>query len=103
MLYLMLDSSKKHYFAKVGFAKNPKERRKQYLTHSPSAIMRSTCPGTTADEANCRKVLSTMGISSMGTEWYLINEEAFNLLYKEGLKALKPKTKSIHFVESYLI
>ena len=102
MLYLMLDSSKKHYFAKVGFAKNPKERRKQYLTHSPSAIMRSTCPGTTADEASCRKNLETMGISINGTEWYIVKEEDFKLLYERGLAALRPKSKSIHFIESNL-
>lgn len=103
MLYLMLDSSKKHYFAKVGFAKNPKDRRKQYLTHSPSAIMRSTCPGTTEDEANCRKVLSSMGLSINGTEWYIVKEEDFKLLYERGLAALRPKSKSIRFVEEHLI
>ena len=62
MLYLMMDKASDGYFVKVGKAKRPKERRKAYATHNPTAIMRSTCAGMDTEERHCHKILEQLGI-----------------------------------------
>ena len=102
MLYLMLDKRGTDYYAKVGLAKSPKERRRNYNTHNPCAIMRSTCAGVCADETRCRQTLALMSITRIGsTEWFKVDEPTFNLLYEKGMEALKPKQRPIHFLEEF--
>lgn len=100
MLYLMLDKRENHYYAKVGLAKRPRERRRAYATHNPCAIMRSTCAGTGNEEAICQNKLSQMSICRIGsTEWYEIDKRTFEYLYTYGMGALRPKQQPIHFIE----
>lgn len=100
MLYLMLDKREKQYYAKVGLAKRPKERRRAYATHNPCAIMRSTCAGTGNEETICQSKLSQMSIARIGsTEWYEVDKQTFEYLYTYGMGALRPKQQPIHFIE----
>lgn len=102
MLYLMLDKRGGQYYAKVGLAQRPKERRKSYATHNPCAIMRSTCAGVAHDEITCRNELARMSKGRINsTEWYEVDEQTFNLLYSKGMGALKSKQKPIHFIEKF--
>ena len=102
MLYLMLDKRNNQFFAKVGLAKRPKERRRAYSTHNPCAIMRSTCAGTGAEELRCREVLGRYSLRRLGsTEWFEVDEKTFNLLYKKGMGLLRPNQKPIHFLETF--
>lgn len=102
MLYLMLDKSETKYFAKVGLARKPTVRRRQYLTHNPCAIMRSTCAGMANEEFNCRTALSKMSIGRVrSTEWYEVDKEVFEKLYNQGMGVLRPKQKPIHFLEEF--
>lgn len=100
MLYLMLDKRENHYYAKVGLAKKPRERRRAYATHNPCAIMRSTCAGTGNEEVICQNNLSRMSICRIkSTEWYEIDKQTFEYLYTYGMGALRPKQQPIHFIE----
>ena len=46
MLYLMMDKTDKEYLVKVGFSHGGTgQRRKQYYSYNPRAIMRSSCAG----------------------------------------------------------
>lgn len=100
MLYLMLDKREGHFYAKVGLAKRPKERRRTYATHNPCAIMRSTCAGTGNEEMLCQIRLSQMSISRIGaTEWFEVDKQTFDILYQSGMGALRPKQQPIHFIE----
>lgn len=100
MLYLMLDKRENQYYAKVGLAKRPRERRRAYATHNPCAIMRSTCAGMGNEEAICQNKLSQMSICRIGsTEWYEVDKRTFEYLYTYGMGALRPKQQPIHFVE----
>ena len=102
MLYLMLDKRGTDYYAKVGLAQSPKTRRRNYSTHNPCAIMRSTCAGVGKDEVRCRQNLALMSITRIGsTEWFKVDEPTFNLLYEKGMGALKPKQRPIHFLEEF--
>lgn len=102
MLYLMLDKRNNQFFAKVGMAKRPSERRRAYSTHNPCAIMRSTCAGTGNEENLCRSALSKRSIRRIGsTEWFEVTEEVFTLLYENGMGFLRPKQKPIHFLEKF--
>ena len=100
MLYLMLDKRENHYYAKVGLAKKPRERRRAYATHNPCAIMRSTCAGMGNEEVICQNKLSRMSICRIkSTEWYEIDKKTFEYLYTYGMGALRPKQQPIHFIE----
>ena len=100
MLYLMLDKRENHYYAKVGLAKKPRERRRAYATHNPCAIMRSTCAGMGNEEVICQNKLSQMSICRIkSTEWYEIDKQTFEYLYTYGMGALRPKQQPIHFIE----
>ena len=100
MLYLMLDKRENHYYAKVGLAKKPRERRRADATHNPCAIMRSTCAGMGNEEVICQNKLSRMSICRIkSTEWYEIDKQTFEYLYTYGMGALRPKQKPIHFIE----
>lgn len=102
MLYLMLDKRGTEYYAKVGLAKRPKERRRAYATHNPCAIMRSTCAGTGNEEMLCQSRLSQMSICRIGsTEWYEVDKRTFDHLYNYGMGALRPKQQPIHFIEDF--
>lgn len=102
MLYLMLDKREERFYAKVGLAKRPKERRRAYATHNPCAIMRSTCAGMGNEEKLCQDRLSQMSICRIGlTEWYEVNKHTFDILYQSGMGVLRPKQQPIHFLEKF--
>lgn len=102
MLYLMLDKRGDEYYAKVGLAKSPKQRRYNYKTHNPCAIMRSTCAGTESAERNAHSVLGNLSLRRVnGTEWFQVPKEVFDELYKKGLAVIRPNQKPIHFIENY--
>jgi hypothetical protein len=103
MLYLMLDKRENHYYAKVGLAKRPKERRRAYATHNPCAIMRSTCAGTGNEEAICKTRLSKISMARIGsTEWFEVDGKTFEQLYENGMGELRPKQQPIHFLERFI-
>ena len=86
MLYLMLDKRENHYYAKVGLAKKPRERRRAYATHNPCAIMRSTCAGMGNEEVICQNKLSRMSICRIkSTEWYEIDKQTFEYLKRTNI------------------
>lgn len=94
MLYLMMDKASDGYFVKVGQAKRPKERRKAYTTHNPTAIMRSTCAGTDTEERHCHKILEQLGTKVGKGEWYRVPLPIFNKLYLNGMNYFYPKKKA---------
>lgn len=99
MLYLMMENSNGKYYVKVGEASRPKERRKAYKTHNPTAIMRSTCAGKKAEEKAARLILDKLGTRVQGSEWYEVNEKIYNEFYNKGLAIVRPKQNPIHFIE----
>ena len=89
MLYLMLDKRGTEYYAKIGLAKRPKERRR-------------ACAGTGNEEMLCQSRLSQMSICRIGsTEWYEVDKRTFDHLYNCGMGALRPKQQPIHFIEEF--
>ena len=101
MLYLMLDRRDNICVAKVGLSRDVQNRRRQYRTHNPFAIMRSECAGTENQEKYCHEVLSKWGKSIDGTEWYVVDEAIFNYLYEKGMGAFYPKGRNIYILEEY--
>ena len=105
MLYLMMDRTNKEYLIKVGFSDRPNHlatRRKAYYSHNPRAIMRSSMAGSRATELDCRNKITALGGARItGTEWFVISEQLFNDLYKNGMGLFYPKHSPIHFLEEF--
>lgn len=102
MLYLMLDQTPTQKLAKVGFSnKTVVNRRKNYKTHNPLAIMRSSCAGGKSTEKKCHELLFSLGDRIVGTEWAVVPNELFNELYEKGMGYFLPKQKPIHFLEQF--
>lgn len=105
MLYLMMDKTDKEYLVKVGFSDRQAKltnRRKSYYSYNPRAIMRSSCAGNTTMEQECRvDLIKWGGVRIKGTEWFVISEDLFWSLYKEGMRAFRPKHNPIHFLEEF--
>ena len=103
MLYLMMNKSNNKCLVKVGYSDGPanlKTRRKSYYGYNPTAIMRSSCAGSREMEKACRVLLTEMqGVRITGTEWFVVPEQIFNTLYREGMGLFRPKHKPIHFLE----
>lgn len=101
MLYLMLMQSNTSCYAKVGYSYGDvSKRRRQYKTHNPAAIMRSSCAGD--EEVLCRNKLKAMGGERIkGSEWFIVPYTAYQKLYDEGMAIFKPKQKPIHFLETF--
>ena len=104
MLYLMMDKTDKEYLVKVGYSNGEvSRRRRQYRSHNPRAIMRSSCAGSTSMEAQCHRELSKMGGSRIGgTEWFVVSKEVFDKLYTEGMGHFRPNHRPIHFLEIFV-
>lgn len=105
MLYLMMDRLANSQLVKVGFSngtKNLATRRKNYYSHNPKAIMRSTCAGGQDLENACHHALSELGANRIsGTEWFEVSADLFNTLYVEGMAFFRPTHKPIHFLEEF--
>lgn len=99
MLYLMMDES--NCTVKVGYSSAPKERRKHYKTHNPSAIMRSVCAGDRTDEAKCKRHLAKIGNRIKGTEYFTITEENFLQLYAQGFNFFQKHKGKNKIIESF--
>jgi hypothetical protein len=39
------------------------------------------------------------GVRTTGTEWFVVPEQIFDTLYREGMGLFRPKHKPIHFLE----
>lgn len=105
MLYLMMNKTDKTYLVKVGYSdgtRNLSNRRKQYFSYNPTAIMKSSCAGPSCSENTCHAMLAEMGGQRIkGTEWFYVSEALFNDLYKQGMGLFKPNQKPIHFIEEF--
>lgn len=101
MLYLMLMQTDTTYYAKVGYShRGTANRRRQYKTHNPAAIMRSSCAG--AEETKCREKLKDMGGTRVqGSEWFIVPHAVYQDLYDKGMAVFKPNQKPIHFIEQF--
>ena len=98
----MMDKTHNEYLVKVGYAERTvSNRRKDYKSHNPCAIMRSSCAGAVSAENTCRKQLTKEGASRIkGTEWFSVSRDLFDKLYVEGMGHFKP-TALTHILESY--
>ena len=101
MLYLMMDKKSDKYLVKIGVTRNLRQRRNNYKSHNPFAIMRSSCAGTEADERRCHLILLKIGKRVTGTEWFEINEKDFDTLYSAGMRYFKPNHNPIYFNEKF--
>ena len=102
MLYLMLDMHNGTKLAKVGVTRRAlRQRRSQYKTHNPLAIMRSSCAGTEGQEGRCQTVLFSKGTRIRGTEWAIVSDELFSELYEKGMGYFYPNHSPIHFHERF--
>lgn len=105
MLYLMMDKRENEYLVKVGYSKGTggiPQRRAQYYSHNPRAIMRSSCAGSRAIERDCHTILAENGCERIPrTEWFSVSKAVFDELYVKGLAFFLPKQKNIHFLEEY--
>ena len=99
MLYLMMDQKKNCNLVKVGESRKVNDRRSNYKSHNPFAIMRSTCAGTEYEEAKCHSMLYRLGQRVSGTEWFIVSDEVFAMLYREGMGYFYPENKKIYFHE----
>ena len=103
MLYLMMQKTDSLYLVKVGYSKGGTcQRRKTYYTYNPTAIMRSSCAGSTSMEHSCHCQLEEESICRVkGTEWFIVSQELFNTLYQEGMKHFRAEHNPIHFLENF--
>ena len=85
MIYLMMDQKKNCNLVKVGLSRKLNDRRADYYSLNPMAIMRSSCSGTEAAENACRDTLKKLGKRIKGTEWFIVSDEIFEKLYNEGM------------------
>lgn len=101
MVYLMMDKHGSTNLVKVGRASHIPQRRASYRTHNPLAIMRSNCAGTSSAEFKCHEILNQVGKRIPRTEWWIVSDEIFAQLYKEGMGYFFPKHQPIHFCEEF--
>lgn len=101
MVYLMMDKTARGNLVKVGESRNLTSRRRNYKSHNPYAIMRSSCAGTEGREKQAHSILANFGKRIRGTEWFEVSDEVFQMLYKKGMGAFFPKQQPIHFHESF--
>ena len=101
MLYLMMDQKKNYNLVKVGESRQLDNRRSNYKSHNPFAIMRSTCAGTESEERKCHTMLYTLGQRVTGTEWFIVSDEVFTMLYNYGMGYFFPEKKKIYFHEIF--
>lgn len=97
----MMDKRGDVNLVKVGKASNIPKRRANYRTHNPLAIMRSSCAGTSNAEQRCHEKLNQVGKRVPRTEWWIVSEEIFRKLYKEGMGYFFPNHQPIHFNEEF--
>ena len=101
MLYLMLDESRGTKFAKVGLTRKALNvRRSQYRSHNPTAIMRSACAGTEAQESHCHSKLRSGG-KGMGNEWVAVPDDVFNELVEKGMSYFYPNKSPVRMLEKW--
>lgn len=96
MLYMMLD--KGHSAIKVGTTKHIENRMYKYATENPFAICRATMQGAYKNEKKIHAKLEelalyrvykkVLGIQLKQTEWFVVDKETFNGLYKYGFNYL---------------
>lgn len=101
MVYLMMNKHGDTNLVKVGRASHIPQRRANYRTHNPLAIMRSSCAGTGNAELQCHAKLNQVGERIPRTEWWIVPDEVFETLYKEGMKYFYPNHQPIHFNEEF--
>lgn len=101
MLYLMMDQKKKCNLVKVGESRQLNNRRSNYKSHNPFAIMRSTCAGTENEEYKCHCILYKIGQRVPGTEWFIVSDVVFEMLYQQGMGYFFPEKKNIYFNENF--
>lgn len=91
MLYMVFDKKQNVNLVKVGKAKNLGERESGYFTHNPLAEMRWKSQGTEAEERYARSQIMALGGTRAikRSEWLIVNDELYNLLYEKGFSALK--------------
>lgn len=95
MLYMVFDKKADVNLVKVGKAKNLGERESGYITHNPLAEMRWKSQGTSSEETYARSQIMAMGgtRAMKRSEWLIVDEELYNLLYEKGFSALKGFSK----------
>lgn len=101
MLYLMMDQKKDCNLVKVGESRHLDARRSSYKSHNPFAIMRSTCAGTEPQEKQCHSKMYSLGKRIPGTEWFVVSDEVFAMLYQQGMGYFFPKGRNIYFNEKF--
>ena len=91
MLYMIFDKKENMNLVKVGKARNLGERAAGYTTHNPTAEMRWKSQGTGAEEQSARKQIMDMGGERVikRSEWLVVDNALYNLLYEQGFSALK--------------
>ena len=93
MLYLALDQSREHSFAKVGYTQdrhkgNHNSRIAAYRTHSPTVVIREFRAGDKQTENIFHnRLLSREGSYRTGTEWVRVSEQFFKELQERGFGA----------------
>ena len=100
MLYLMMDRCYDKYLVKVGESRDLTKRRRNYLSHNPLAIMRSSCAGTEIAEEFCHKELVKLGERVPHTEWFVVSKTVFDYLYSVGMRAFFTD-RNIYFEEEF--
>ena len=101
MLYLMMCKSNNKNIVKVGVTRQLTQRRAQYKSHNPFAIMRSSCAGTEGQENKCHSLLNQIGKRITGTEWFEVSDEVFQDLYSQGMQKFFPNHSPIYFDEKF--
>ena len=101
MVYLMMDKTARGNLVKVGESRDLTSRRRNYKSHNPYAIMRSSCAGTETQERKAHSILANSGKRVRGTEWFEVSDGVFQTLYEKGMAAFFPKQSPIHFHESF--
>lgn len=91
MLYMIFDKKVGVNLVKVGRAKNLGDRESGYFTHNPLAEMRWKSQGTESEESYARSQIMAMGgqRAMKRSEWLIVDDELYNLLYEKGFRALK--------------
>lgn len=102
MVYLIMDKTVRGNLVKVGESRDLTSRRRNYKSHNPYAIMRSSCAGTESQERKAHSILVKFGGKRIkGTEWFEVSDEVFQTLYEKGMGAFFPQQNPIHFHENF--
>jgi len=91
MLYMIFDKKANVNLVKVGRARNLGERESGYFTHNPLAELRWKSQGTDTEERYARSQIMEMGgtRAMKRSEWLIVDDKLYNLLYEKGFSALK--------------